>query len=153
MNNPHQALVDWLKTIDNSNLLDIAYLLSSSPYFSVISDQHLEQDEIIEKFWEIVDSYSESSFKSAAFLVSFKALFDFYFESRLSEEGWKEVEDRHERMLKLPELTPSMEAHLNRMISLLPDRKKAWIGFSDRWNSLKNNELSSQSLLQWTQNK
>lgn len=153
MNNPHQALVDWLKTIDNSNLLDIAYLLSSSPYFSLISDQYLEQDQMIEKFWETVDIYSEPSFKSAAFLVSFKALFDFYFESRLSEEGWREVEDRHESMLNLPELTPSMEAHLKRMISSLPDRKKAWIAFSDRWNSLKNNELSSQSLQKWTQNK
>ncbi|WP_415872147.1 hypothetical protein [Acinetobacter pittii] len=99
----------------------------------------------------MLDNYSEPSLKSSAFFVTFKGLFDFYFESRSNEEGWSVVEDRHQKMLESNDLTPSMKDHLMKMMAELPERKNTWIELYKGWNELKNSALSNKNLRAWEQ--
>lgn len=149
MLNPHKSFKDWLNSIEKSNLQDIAFLLSSSPYFHEVRDLVLKTDEMLEKFWEAIDSYSEPSHESVSFFVSFKALFDFYLKSRSNEEGWTKVENQHKSMLSDPEITTDMKAHLTKMISDLPKRKKIWIELFEQWETLKQYDLSDNNLENW----
>lgn len=153
MLNPHQSFKDWLNSIDKTDLQDIAFLLSTSPYFSEARELIFKPEEMLEKFWEVINSYSEPSHESVSFFVTFKALFDFHFESRSSEEGWGAVENRHQRMLSDPDLTSDMKDHLTKMISDLPERKKVWIELCEHWETLKQYDLSDSNLKDWEQGK
>ncbi|OTG78819.1 hypothetical protein B9T23_01750 [Acinetobacter terrae] len=153
MLNPHQSFKDWLNSINQTNLQDIAFLLCTSPYFSEAREIVYKPEKMLEKFLEVVDRYSQPSNESVDFLVTFKALFDFHFKSRSTEEGWNTVENRHKRMLGDSDLTPDMKDHLLKMISDLPERKKVWIDLCEHWETLKQYDLSDNSLRDWQQSR
>lgn len=149
MLNPHQSFKAWLDTIDNSNLQDIAFLLSVNPYFKEVRDIAVGPDDIVDKFLEIVNRYSEPSYESADFYVTFKSIFEYYFKDRFTESGWKATENLNKRILEDPNLTPSMIDHLTRMISALPGRMNYWIQLHKRWEALKEEALSDKNISDW----
>ncbi len=52
-------------------------------------------------------------------------------------------------MLSDPEITTDMKAHLTKMISDLPKRKKIWIELFEQWETLKQYDLSDNNLENW----
>lgn len=158
MLNPHQNFKEWLSSIDNTNLLDIAFLQVGSPYFNELLEVDSEllemasySERMMEKFWEVIDNFSKPSRESAVFFVNFKALFDFTFENRANDDDWNEIENNLQEMLQNSASKPVMENLYLKLISDLPERKKAWKEIYEGWNELKNNALSNKNLRLWEQ--
>lgn len=148
MLNPHQSLKEWLTTIDEENLNTIAFFFSFTPEFKGINSAGVD---MVNKFLAVIDEYAEGTLESSNFFVTFKALFDYYFEDRSNEEGWRKVEERHQSLLEHPEIKPSMVEHILKMKAQLPENKKIWFEIYKNWNDLKSNALSNNNLKAWGQ--
>lgn len=148
MLNPNKLLKEWLSSINESDLQDIAALLSTSSYFNEVR-QSFGDDNMLDKFWETIDNYSTPSLENAIFLVNFKATFDYLFSSRSSNDGWDIVEKRQESMMQHADLTPNMKNHLIRMMQSLPERRATWINLYKSWDDLKANGLSDKNIKLW----
>lgn len=146
MLNPHLSLKEWLNSIDEDNLNTIAFFFSFTPEFQGINSN---EDALVNNFLAVIEEYSDGTIESANFFVTFKALFDFHFEDRSNEEGWRVVEERHDRLFKHPDITPNMVEHLTKMKARLPESKKIWFEIYKSWNDLKNNALSNKNLKAW----
>lgn len=150
MLNPNELLKEWLQTINESDLQDIAALLSTSPSFALVREA-FGGDNMLDEFWETIDRHSEPSLENAVFLVNFKATFDYMFSSRSSNEEWDITEKRHKAVMQSPDLTPRMKEHLARMIEILPERRATWIELYKSWEDLKANALSDNNIRAWEQ--
>ena len=151
MATPTADLLKWLTTQDPEVLSDIAGLI---PYAHPGFDNQkmpVELNERIAEFIRVIGEHGEGSMKDVGFLLAFRVIFDFMFNSRSTAEGWERPKQLWQKLLNGPEdaATPNMRASAKIFLDALPSKISLWVNLYKEWEGLKNSSLSDANLQEW----
>ena len=152
MENPIEAIVEWIKNTPQEYQKDIAFLVGYSiPYLP--SDITFDDTEnLVDNLITLLNKHNSGDHKDVGFVILFKGLIEHLFISKRSRsEHWEDTISMQEKMLQNANVqsNESMKKTLTKMIEVLPKHQKNWIEICARWNEMASIALSDDNLDLW----
>jgi len=152
MSNPALALINWIEGFPLETQDEITFLVCAShPSFSADIDNIFKSKEYSSKILELLKGSTSGDFKDIGVIVSFRALFDYFFlAKRGTKEGWDETVKLFDSVINDPSEKPAgVVEQAKEMKDKVPERMAQWIAICDSWKQLKLTSLSDDEIEQW----
>lgn len=152
MTNPVTELNNWLKTQSTEIQSEIAFFISAYHSSFDLPEISQETEQALESFYSQIEKYSGIEFENVAFIISFRAIFDYIFvRNRGASEGWDKPKELFKSIVKATDSTmsDSLKKFSMRKLHDIPARMEEWIEVCSQWEELKASVLSDEAINAW----
>jgi|GEM_PF-5229213 len=139
--NPLSLIRDFYRGLpDDVKSMMSHFTLSRLTEFDLLGNAAAQMEEYLKQ---------SDTLRDLGTVLSIRAAIDFVFLTQGDEEHWNKSINWQLDLVDDGSITSSMRDTLHSNLPLLPDRKQRWLDAFDSWKTIRDSDLSDDSLLRW----